>query len=362
MLMEETTSIDTDAETAKGTLIRDAVLTGGSFLAFLVLYILMQLFLPFAHMEEPVEFEITTGMNFRGVTKTLIEKDLVRDSNLFIAMGRLSGLHRRVMPGVYSFTGQVSPWSVFRTVRMGKVKLWQVTLLEGGKLSGIENRLAVDHLVPPDEFNRLKANPKFLGKLEIQAPTLEGYLFPDTYKFARGLSPEKVLAMMVRRTRQVLTPEIMAKAAAVGLNENGVLTLASIIEKEARMDKERAVISAVYHNRMNKGMRLQADPTVVYGLPEGTIGNYGVRYHDLKRKHPYNTYIIKGLPPGPIASPGLKSIQAAVAPANVPYMFFVSNNDGTHVFTETFKEHQRAVESFRQKRAVTRRELRNSKK
>lgn len=358
IVMEDTPAI----EATKGTMLRDAALTAGAFLIFLSLYILMQLFLPFAVMEEPVEFEITTGMTFRGVTKTLIAKDLVRDTNLFIAMGRLSGLHRRVMPGVYSFSGQVSPWNVFRTVRMGKVKLWQVTLLEGGMLAGIENRLAVDHLVPPDEFNRLKANPRFLGKLEIQAPTLEGYLFPDTYKFARGLSPEKVLELMVRRTRVVLTSEIMDKAASLGLDENGVLTLASIIEKEARLDSERTVISAVYHNRLKKGMRLQADPTVVYGLEAGTIGNYGVRYHDLKRDHPYNTYIIKGLPPGPIASPSLKSIQAAVAPADVPYIFFVSNNDGTHVFTETFKEHQKAVESFREKRAITRRELRSRQK
>ncbi|MCK4911714.1 MAG: endolytic transglycosylase MltG, partial [Thermodesulfovibrionales bacterium] len=256
--MEETPSRDTDAETEKSTLIRDATLTGGSFMAFLVLYILMQLFLPFAHMKDPVRFEVTPGTTFRGVTDTLIEKDLVRDPNLFIAMGRLSGLHRRVIPGEYFFLGRVSPWNVFRTVREGHVKLWDVTLLEGGTLGRIGERLARDDLVLPEDFDRLRADPLFLNTLGIHAPTLEGYLFPDTYRFARGLSARKVLAMMVRRTRVVLTPEIMAKAAAVGLDENGLLTLASIIEKEARVDNERAVISAVYHNRLNKGMRLQA--------------------------------------------------------------------------------------------------------
>lgn len=340
---------------------RDTAISAGSFLAFLILYILMQLFLPFAVMEEPVLFEITPGMTFRGVTVTLVEKDLVRDKNLFIAMGRLTGLHRRVIPGEYSFAGQVSPWNVFRTVQEGKVKLWHVTLFEGDTLKRIGASLAKNSLVPPEDFQDLKADPAFLSKLDILAPTLEGYLFPDTYRFARGLSAKRVLRMMVRRTRDVLTPEIMGKAKTLGLDENGLLTLASIIEKEALMDTERAIISAVYHNRLRKGMRLQADPTVVYGLDPETIGNYGIRYHDLKRKHPYNTYIIKGLPPGPIASPGLKSIQAAVAPADVPYIFFVSNNDGSHIFTETYKEHQRAVESFRQRRAVIRRELKGRK-
>jgi len=335
-------------ETKRRTLIRDAALTAGAFMAFLALYILMQLFLPFAVMEEPVEFEVKPGMTFRGVTDTLVEKDLVRDINLFIAMGRLSGLHRRVIPGVYTFSGQVSPWNVFRKVRSGKVKLWRVTLLEGGMLAGIEGRLAKDHLVPHDEFNRLKANPKFLKKLNIKAPTLEGYLFPDTYKFARGLSPERVLMMMVKRTRQVLTPEIMSRARDLGLDENGVLTLASIIEKEARVDDERAVISAVYHNRLRRGMRLQADPTVVYGIKPMSDG---IRYKDIKKKHPYNTYMFKGLPPGPIASPGLKSIVAAVEPAEVPYIFFVSNYDGTHTFTETLAEHRRAIKNFRLKRS-----------
>lgn len=341
---------------------RDAALTAGIFVIFLALYIAMQLFLPFAYMEEPVKFEITPGMTFRSATNTLIEKDLVRDPNLFVAMGRISGLHRRVIPGVYSFSGSVSPWNVFMTVRSGKVELWDVTLLEGGTLRRIKENLAKDGLVLPDEFEELNTDRKFLSSLNINAPSLEGYLFPDTYRFARGLAPKKVIGMMVKRTRKALTPEIMALAEKLGLDENGVLTIASIIEKEARLDEERDIISAVYHNRLNKGMRLQADPTVVYGLPEGTIGNYGVRYHDLKREHPYNTYIIKGLPPGPIASPSIKSIQAAVEPAGVPYIFFVSNNDGTHVFTETYKEHQRAVDSFRKKRATTRRELRNRKK
>ncbi len=356
--MDDSSGIETD----KSTVLRDAALTAGAFLAFLALYVLMQLFLPFAVMEDPVQFEVTPGMTFRQVTDTLMEKDLVRDPNLFIAMGRLSGLHRRVLPGEYFFMGQVSPWNVFRTVQAGKVKLWDVTLFEGDTLKRIGASLAKDSLIPLEEFLDLKADPAFLSKLGINAPSLEGYLFPDTYRFARGLQAERVLMMMVRRTRVVLTPEIMEKAASVGLDEKGVLTLASIIEKEARVDEERAVISAVYHNRLKRGMRMQADPTVVYGLDAGTIGNYGVRYHDLKRKHPYNTYIIKGLPPGPIASPGIKSIQAAVEPADVPYMFFVSNNDGTHVFTETFKEHQEAVESFRIKRAITRRDLKNKQR
>lgn len=327
---------------------KDVALIALGLVVFMVLYVLMQLFLPFAVMEEPVQFEIAPGMTFRDVTNTLIEQDLVRDSNLFIAMGRITGFHRHVIPGEYSFSGQVSPWNVFRTVKEGKVRLWDVTLLEGVTLDLVRLRLAEDELVSEEDFDHLKGDPRFLNELDIKAPTLEGYLFPDTYRFARGLAPRKVLTMMVNRTRQVLTPRIMKKARALGFDENDVLTLASIIEKEARVDEERRIISAVYHNRLRKGMRLQADPTVVYGIKPM---HDGIRYKDLLRSHPYNTYLIKGLPPGPIGSPGQKSIRAAVNPAHVPYIFFVSNYDGTHTFTSTLKEHRKAVKNFRIKRA-----------
>jgi UPF0755 protein len=302
-------------------------------------------------MRDAVEVEIGPGMTFRDATGILMDKGLVRDANVFVAMGRISGLHTRLIPGEYSFRGQVSPWNVFGTVKAGKVKLWDVTLLEGDNLDVIRGKLAEDGLVAPEDFDRLKADQGFLGLLGINAPTLEGYLFPDTYMFAKGVSAEKVLEVMVRRTREVLAGPVMGKAEMFGLDENGLLTLASIIEREARVDEERNIISAVYHNRLRRGMRLQADPTVVYGIKPMSAG---IRARDLKRRHPYNTYLNKGLPPGPIASPGLKSIMAACEPEDVPYIYFVSNYDGTHTFSVTFKEHRRAVKNFRVKRSLAR--------
>ena len=352
--MPETETIKNPPRT--GGAARDALLTTAVLAAFVCLYVLMQLLLPFAQMREPVEFEIEKGMTFRAVTRVLMDKDLLRDPNLFVAMGRLTGLHRRVIPGVYSFEGSVSPLNVFRTVREGRVKLWRVTVLEGDMLPRIKELLAKDSLVTPEDFDRLSRDREFLARLGVNAPSLEGYIFPDTYMFSRGLKPEEVLGVMVRRTRVMLTDDVMRKAAKLGLDEGGVLTLASIIEREARVDDERNIISAVYHNRLRKGMRLQADPTVVYGIKEMSSG---IRERDLLVDHPYNTYLYKGLPPGPISAPSRKSIEAAVNPADVGYIYFVSNYDGTHTFTSTYKEHLKAVKNFRIRRAMENRKPRN---
>jgi UPF0755 protein len=160
------------------------------------------------------------------------------------------------------------------------------------------------------------------------------------------MDPKDAIGMMIIRMREKYSGELKIRTSEIGLSEREVLTLASIIEKEAITPKERPIISAVYHNRLRKGIPLQADPTVIYG-----IKSFGViTARDVRRKTPYNTYVIKGLPPGPIASPGIKSIIAALYPANVPYMFFVSNNDGTHNFSVTPREHEAAVELYRKKK------------
>ena len=161
------------------------------------------------------------------------------------------------------------------------------------------------------------------------------------------MDPEDAIGMMINKMREKYSDKLKDRAADIGLSEREVLTLASIIEKEAVTDEERPLISAVYHNRLKKKMRLQADPTAIYGIKSS---KEKITSDDLKRKTPYNTYVIKGLPPGPIASPGMKSIMAALYPADVPYIYFVSNNDGTHQFSVTMGEHQAAVQEYRKKK------------
>jgi len=181
---------------------------------------------------------------------------------------------------------------------------------------------------------------KFLDSLDIDAPSLEGYLYPDTYRLPKGIEPEEIFTIMVQRMREKFDESLRRRAEELGMTENEVLTLASIIEKEAMYEREMPLISAVYHNRLKRGMKLQADPTVLYGVRDK---DRRIRYIDLKRSTPYNTYVIEGLPPGPIASPSIESIRAALYPADVDFLFFVSKNDGTHYFSRTGQEHRRAV-------------------
>jgi UPF0755 protein len=177
----------------------------------------------------------------------------------------------------------------------------------------------------------------------VDAPSLEGYLYPDTYKFSKGIKPETIFKRMVQRLKENFDEPLRKRSEELGMSENEVLALASIIEREAIYDIERPKISAVYHNRLKKNMRLQADPTVLYGVKKRWKR---IRYRDLKRETPYNTYRFKGLPPGPIASPGIKSIRAALYPSDDDYLYFVAKNNGWHYFSKSNAEHSKAVVQY----------------
>ncbi|RJQ19367.1 MAG: endolytic transglycosylase MltG, partial [Nitrospiraceae bacterium] len=232
-----------------------------------------------------------------------------------------------------------TPLQIFEKLIQGKSIYFTVTLPEGSTLEDAKSKLKEPGLVSEETW-QLVYERGFLDSLGINAPSLEGYLFPDTYNFAKGTEPATIFKTMVQRLREKFDQPLIKRAAELGLSENETLTLASIIEKEAFLDEERAVISAVYHNRLKKNIKLQADPTVVYGIKTYLRC---ITKEDLRRKTPYNTYITNGLPPGPIASPGLKSIVAALYPANAGYLYFVSRNDGSHHFSRTNQEHSRAV-------------------
>ena len=187
-------------------------------------------------------------------------------------------------------------------------------------------------------------DPAILKSLGVEGPSLEGYLFPDTYQFVRGMSVEEMLGRMVQRTRSRLTAERLAKAKTLGLDAHKLLTLASIIEREAVDPDERRLISAVFWNRLNLDMPLQADPTVQYAVAKE---RRTLTRADLLTDHPYNTYVRRGLPPGPIASPGLPAIEAALDPAPVKYLYFVARDDRRHTFSTTMGEHNQAVSRYR---------------
>ncbi|MEJ2184003.1 MAG: endolytic transglycosylase MltG [Nitrospirota bacterium] len=315
------------------------------------LYGYMQMARPLAH-DAPQEVEIVQGMNFREAVGLLKTEGLIRNPKLFTALGELTGLDKRLIPGRYVFPRHSSPWTVFRTLGKAEPVPWEITIFEGEGLHEIRRKLADEGLVSEEDFDRLATDKGFLSSLGVEGPSLEGYLFPDTYRLHKGLPAEEILGMMVRRLREKFDQPLRRRARAMGMTELEVLTLASIIEREAMADGERYIISGVYHNRLERGMPLQADPTAIYGVRPLSEG---VTREDLKNKTPYNTYTFKGLPPGPIASPGLESIKAALYPAKVPYLYFVSNGDGTHTFSATMEEHLAAVREYKKAKRRTRR-------
>jgi len=311
------------------------------------IYVAADLLTPFPIGDKTIEIEIPKGATFRQAVEILSKDGLMRNKTLFFVIGRMSGMERKIRAGYYSIRGSMSPFSLLRKLRGGQIIEYEIVIVEGDSLWEIGGNLAGKGIIKKEDFIRLSVNKDFLNSYDIKAPSFEGYLFPDTYKIPKGTDPKEAIGVMINRMREKYSDELRDRASELGLSEKEVLTLASIIEEEAKVDKERPLVSAVYHNRLRKRIPLQADPTSIYGI-DGFRRDITGR--DLKRKTPYNTYIIKGLPPGPISSPGIKSITAALYPADVPYIFFVSNNDGTHRFSVTPREHQIAVEIYRKKK------------
>lgn len=303
--------------------------------------------LPIQQTEVHQVVEIPEGASFKEAANLLAQKGLIRGPFWFRLLGKFQDAERKIKPGEYDLHTAMRPAEMLNTLVSGRVIHYGVLIQEGLNARQIGRVLGEAGIVKEADVARLVTDPVFIKSLGIEAKTLEGYLYPDTYYFPRRTKAEDVVKAMVNHLRQVYTPEMHAQSKALRMTEVQVLTLASIIEKETGHDAERPLISAVFHNRLRKGLPLQSDPTVIYGIPNF---NGNLTRADLARPTPFNTYRIAKLPPGPIASPGVKSIQAALNPAPVKYLFFVSKNDGTHQFSTTFAEHNRAVERYQKRR------------
>jgi len=296
----------------------------------------------------PVRVVIPAGASFRSATDSLARAGVVRSTRFFRFYAKLGRRDREVKAGTYLLR-RGTPWGeVLDALTKGKGVVHTVTIPEGFALANIVPLLARALDAPADSVEAAARDTALLRELDVPTPTLEGYLFPDTYNFPDGTSPRQAVAEMVHGFERRWKPEWDARLQELAMTRNDVVALASIIEKEARIPEERAVISAVYHNRLKARMPLQADPTVQYALGRHVDR---VLYRDLEVESPYNTYKHPGLPPGPIASPGTASIVAALYPANVPYLFFVATPDGHHEFRTTFSEHREARKEIRKARA-----------
>jgi UPF0755 protein len=287
---------------------------------------------------------IPRGASFSQATDSLADAGLVGHPRLFRLYGRFSGGDRNIKPGTYLLK-HGTPWSdIVSALNGGHGLVNTVTIPEGYTVAQITPLLARTLKVPAESVTAAVTDTALLARLDVPNKTLEGYLFPDTYAFPIGTTARQAVREMVYSFERRWRPDWDSSLADLKINRNDLVTMASIVEKEARVPEERPVIAAVYYNRLKRGMLLQADPTVQYALGHH-VGR--VLYKDLMIDSPYNTYVHKGLPPGPVASPGVASLAAAASPANVPYLYFVATRDGHHEFRMTLEQHTDAVREVR---------------
>lgn len=289
--------------------------------------------------------EVPQGLGLSAIAEKLEREGVIRKAQILFLAAFLSGTQGKLKHGEYVFSAGEAPYSVHRKLRRGEVSLRKVTFPEGLTLVQMAGILEVSQIVSREEFLTLAQSSEYsTKKLGTDVLSLEGFLFPDTYFFARGCSAERVIETMLDRFREACATLGIANTQP---DIKEIVTIASLIEKETAFAPERPLVSAVIRNRLRKGMKLEFDPTVIYALGERFDGN--IRKKDLAFPSPYNTYVVSGLPPGPIAAPGLDSIRAALQPADVDYLYFVANGDGIHVFSSTYGDHVNAVKRLLRK-------------
>lgn len=278
-----------------------------------------------------------------GIRDLLAENGVIPPGREFYYLARISRLSQRLQAGEYLFTPGQTPYQILRILAVGSTVRWSVTIPEGTNIYQLADILAQGGWGERDHFLELVRDPDILAKHGVRGASLEGYLFPDTYQLIRGQHPRQIVNLMVERGKKVRQELGDLHDNPLGLSPHEVLTLASIVEKETAAPEERPLIAGVFLNRLRQSMRLQTDPTVIYGIADF---NGNLTRKDLVTPNPYNTYLINGLPPGPIANPGRAAIVAVLHPASESYLYFVSKNDGTHYFSRDLSEHNRAVVKY----------------
>ncbi len=302
---------------------------------------------PYRGFSEPEVFvEIPQGAGVSGIASRLAAAGVVSNALAFRVAARLSGDERKLQAGEYRFAESATPGEIVSRLARGDVYARLVTFREGLTMWEMADVFAASGIGTAAEFLTEARDASRIKDLDPRASSLEGYLFPDTYKMPRATGAKGTVDAMVAGFRRVFDADLRAAAAARGLSVHETVTIASIVEKETGQAQERPLISAVYQNRLRIGMPLQCDPTVIYALQLARRWNGNLTREHLMMNSPYNTYRNPGLPPGPIASPGRGSLEAAVRPATAPYLYFVSKNDGSHVFASTLAEHNRNVQEW----------------
>lgn len=319
-----------------------------------------------------VTVDIPQGAGVSAISRILANAGIVEDDIRFVLLAKVTGASRQLKAGEYAFAPRLTPRQVIAVLSAGKVVQHAITLPEGLTVEQVAAIVSESGWGGREDFIRLAADPEILRKVGVTQGSAEGYLFPDTYFFAKGTSLRAIITAMLRRMDQVLVDVGVERGMTLvgvpssfstpnetdgegkmtlSLSRHQVLTLASIIEKETALPDERPLVARVFLNRLRLGMKLQADPTVIYGLSK--FGS-PLTKNDLQTPNPYNTYVNRGLPIGPICNPGQTAIAAVVRPSVEDYYYFVAQGDGTHYFSKSLAEHNRAVFRYRKKRLSNR--------
>jgi len=309
---------------------------------FLVIVLIYGL-APLYKVKEGKVVEIPAKVGYLGVVSILEKEDIIGNTFQFFLYSLIQNGFARLKAGEYYFEKGLTEWDVISFLVEGKMLKHQITIPEGYNLKDIAKELAKAKLADEKEFLRIVKDRELIKQFNIPSSTMEGYLFPDTYFFTKGMSINDIVVKMHSRFKEKVGAAVNEKAKRRGLTLNEVIILASIVEKETGKKEEKPVVASVFYNRLKIGMPLQSDPTTIYGIKnfDGDLTK-----ENLRRKTPYNTYTFKGLPPSPISNPGIDSINAVLNPAATDYLYFVSKNDGSHIFSRNYNQHNLAVTKY----------------
>ncbi len=334
----------------KNKITRIVLLTLTSLIICLIAIGTILLLWPQNDIDTKIKVNIPKGSTLAQISDLLADKNIVTNKNIFITATSLMGYSDKIPAGIFALKNANNNYRIVKQLVRGNPEMIKVTLLEGWTISQVTQAISESMNLSSEILSSLCYDEQFIIELGLEEKSLEGYLFPDTYLFLESENdPKEILRQIVSEFNEVYKDNLRERTEQIGFTINEVLTLASIIEGEAIFDSERAIIASVYHNRLKKRMRLQADPTIQYIIKDGPRR---LSLTDLKIDSPYNTYLYRGLPPGPIGNPGKASILAVLYPDENDYLFFVARGDGYHTFTRTIDEHNKAKSEFQKVRRL----------
>lgn len=305
---------------------------------------------PLKTRPDTIIFEVTKGQSAKEIALNLKKSGVIKKTWPMLLGYRIFFSAQSLKAGEYAITIPASPKDILHILSEGNVHLYSITIPEGLIIREIAELLDVEGFAAQKDILTATNNVSLISDLDRDAKNLEGYLYPETYRFAKGTSAEEIVAAMVFQFHKVFVQEWVERAKDLSMSVRDVVILASLIEKETSLKDEMRIISSVFHNRLKIGMKLDCDPTIIYVLKlEGKFKDH-LYTKDLEFDSPFNTYLYSGLPPGPIANPGRHSLEAALYPADEKFFYFVSKNDGSHHFSRTFREHQNAVNKYQRRK------------